>query len=185
MWSVKCQPFCVGLNVSESPQMPLVEMISIICRAILHLYSVHVGKGRDVRIIPSFWFGGYVLHVEHISCLIMNWGQHQLIIPFLFSIVLSALLEETLPENIFSFHLCCETLLFQFGFVFRNFAFSECSPYNLCWFLQWQANVMNNLTFVFLLYFFFLKLIVTCRLCVICVREDKDSTVKVMITRLT
>ena len=42
----------------------------------------------DVRIIPSFWNWGYVLHVEHVSCVIMNCGQHLWAIPSLFSIAL-------------------------------------------------------------------------------------------------
>ena len=44
---------------------------------------------------------------------------------------------------------------------------------------------MGALTFcVSFLMSFFLKLIVACRLCVIYVREDNDSIVKIMITRL-
>ena len=36
--------------------------------------------------IPSFQTGGHVLHVEHISCVITNCGQHQWTIPSLFFI---------------------------------------------------------------------------------------------------
>ena len=34
----------------------------------------------------SFWIWDYVLHVEHISCVIMNCGQHQWTIPSLFGV---------------------------------------------------------------------------------------------------
>ena len=45
----------------------------------------HVGRSlnlfmaitRDVYIIPSFRIWDYVLHVEHVSCVIANCGQHQ------------------------------------------------------------------------------------------------------------
>ena len=42
----------------------------------------------DVWIIPSIRIWGYLLHVEHISCVITNCGQHQWAIPSLFSIAL-------------------------------------------------------------------------------------------------
>ena len=53
---------------------------------------------RDVWIIPSFWIWGYVLHVEHISCVITNCDQHQRVIPSLFSIALWDLLEENITK---------------------------------------------------------------------------------------
>ena len=37
----------------------------------------------DVWIIPSFQIWDYLLHVEHISCVITNCGQHQWVIPSL------------------------------------------------------------------------------------------------------
>ena len=37
---------------------------------------------RDVWIIPSFRIWDYVLHVEHVSCVVTNCGQHQWVIPF-------------------------------------------------------------------------------------------------------
>ena len=43
----------------------------------------------DVWIIPSFGIWGYVLHVEHISCVITNCHQHQWVSPS-FSIALTA-----------------------------------------------------------------------------------------------
>ena len=35
----------------------------------------------DVWIIPSFQIWGYVLHVEYVSCVITNCGQHHWVIP--------------------------------------------------------------------------------------------------------
>ena len=48
---------------------------------------------RDLWIILSLRIWGYVLHVEHISCVITNCGQHQRVIPFPLSIALQALWE--------------------------------------------------------------------------------------------
>ena len=39
-------------------------------------------------IIPSFRIWDYVLHVEHVSCVITNYGQHQWVIPSPLSIAL-------------------------------------------------------------------------------------------------
>ena len=49
---------------------------------------------------PSFQMWGYVLHVEHISCVITNWGYHQWAIPSLFSIALWALMELKFHQKI-------------------------------------------------------------------------------------
>ena len=46
------------------------------------------GTSRDVWIIPSFPIWGYVVHVEHVSCVITNCGQHKWVIPSPFSIAL-------------------------------------------------------------------------------------------------
>ena len=44
--------------------------------------------------------------------------------------------------------------------------------------LQWQVNLMGALTVLYFLFdIFFLKLIVTCRFCVIYVREENYSNV--------
>ena len=72
----------------------------------------HVGRSfnlfmtttRDVWIIPSFRIGDYVLHVEHISCVIINCGQHQWVIPSL-SVVFQALLEENITRKLLSIYL--------------------------------------------------------------------------------
>ena len=58
---------------------------------------------RDVWIIPSSWIWCYVLYVEHVSCVSVNCGQHQWVIPSSFSIDVKALLEEPLPENYYPY----------------------------------------------------------------------------------
>ena len=39
-------------------------------------FNLFMATTRDVWIIPSFQIWGYVLHVEHISCVITNCDQH-------------------------------------------------------------------------------------------------------------
>ena len=51
-------------------------------------FNLSMAATGDVWIIPSFRIWGYVLHVEHISCVITNCGQLQWAIPSLFSIAL-------------------------------------------------------------------------------------------------
>ena len=58
-----------------------------------------------VWIIPSSRIWGYVLHVEHISCVIPNCGQHQWDSPSLFSIALEASLEENITRKLLSLSL--------------------------------------------------------------------------------
>ena len=43
-------------------------------------FNLFMATTRDVWIITSFRIMGYVLHVEHISCVITNCGQHQWVI---------------------------------------------------------------------------------------------------------
>ena len=50
--------------------------------------SLFMATTRNVSIIPSFWIWGYVLHVEHISCVDTKCDQPQWAIPSLFSIAL-------------------------------------------------------------------------------------------------
>ena len=68
---------------------------------------------------PIFSNLGYVLHVEQISCVITNCGQHQWAIPFLFPIVLEALLEEYITRKLLSLFLDLffKMLLFQDTFL--------------------------------------------------------------------
>ena len=51
-------------------------------------FNLSMAATGDVWIIPSFRIWGYVLHVEHISCVITNCSQLQWAIPSLFSIAL-------------------------------------------------------------------------------------------------
>ena len=71
----------------------------------------------DVSIIPSFRIWDYVLHVEHILCVITNCGQHQWVIPS-FLIALQALLEENPTRKLLSLSLDLffKILLFQVAF---------------------------------------------------------------------
>ena len=51
-------------------------------------FNLFLATTGDVWIIPSFRIWDYVLHVEHVSCVITNCGQHQCVIPFPLSIAL-------------------------------------------------------------------------------------------------
>ena len=51
-------------------------------------FNLSMAATGDVWIIPFYRMWGYVLHVEHISCVITNCGQLQWAIPSLFSIAL-------------------------------------------------------------------------------------------------
>ena len=42
--------------------------------------------GGNVRIIPSFRICGYMLHAEHVLCVITNYGQHRWDIPSILSL---------------------------------------------------------------------------------------------------
>ena len=63
-----------------------------------------------VWIIPSFWIWGYVLFVEHISCVITNCDQHQWVIPSL-SIALEALLEENINRKLLFLYISVRFVL--------------------------------------------------------------------------
>ena len=83
-------------------------------------------------IIPSFQIWGYVLYVEHISCVIMNCGQHQWAILSLFSIALEDLLEENITKKLLSLSLDLffKFLLFLVTFLIF-FSIAVLSPYFL------------------------------------------------------
>ena len=51
-------------------------------------FNLFMATARDVWIIPSFRIWDYVLHVEYVSCVIMNCDQHQWVIPSPLSIAL-------------------------------------------------------------------------------------------------
>ena len=65
-------------------------------------FNLSMAATGGVWIIPSFRIWGYVLHVEHISCVITNCGQHQWVIPSLFSIALEDILEENITRKLLS-----------------------------------------------------------------------------------
>ena len=78
-----------------------------------------MGIPKDVWIIPYFRIWGYVLHVEHISCVITNCGQHQWVLPSSLSKALRALLGENNTRKwlSLSLDLCFKILLFQVAFL--------------------------------------------------------------------
>ena len=52
-------------------------------------FNLFMATTGGALMIPSFRISGYLLHVEYISCVIANCGQHQWTIPSLFSIALA------------------------------------------------------------------------------------------------
>ena len=114
----------------------MIYMDTILCKTMgchiswsfIYLSSTTV----DVWMIPSFQMWGYMLHVEHISCVITNCGQHQGVIPSPFSIALKPGWRKTLLENYFPifFYLFCNILLFQVTFLICFFI-AIFSPYFL------------------------------------------------------
>ena len=94
--------------------------------------NLSMASTGDVWIIPSFRIWGYVLHVEHISCVITNCGQLQWAIPSLFSIALEALLEKNITRKLLSLSvdLFFKILLFQVTFLI-SFSTAIFSPYFL------------------------------------------------------
>ena len=84
-------------------------------------FNLYMATTRDVSIIPSFRICNfYVLHVEHISCVITNCGRHQWVIPSPLLIALLALLEENTTRKLLylsSWDLFFKILLFQVAFL--------------------------------------------------------------------
>ena len=73
----------------------------------------------DVWIIPSFQIWDYVLHVEYVSCVVMNCGQHQWVIPSPLNISLG-----------FAGGKHCQKITIPiFRLVLQNFAIPGCFPY--------------------------------------------------------
>ena len=79
----------------------------------LHPVILSVATG-DVWITSSFRIWGYVLHVEHMSCVITNYGEHQWDIPSLFSIDFRPCWKKT---SICIFSVVFQNLLFQATFL--------------------------------------------------------------------
>ena len=69
---------------------------------------------RDVWITPSFQIWGYVLHIDHVICVITNCDQHQWIIPSPLSIAVAAHYQKII---ISIFRLIFKILLFQDAFL--------------------------------------------------------------------
>ena len=69
-------------------------------------FNLSVATTADVWIIPSFQLWGHMLHVEHISCVITNCGQHHWVIRSPLLITLLAVLEENITStSVVSFHV--------------------------------------------------------------------------------
>ena len=95
-------------------------------------FNLFMATTGDVWIIPSFRIWDYVLHVEHVSCVITNCGQHQWVIHSLLSIALWALLEENTAKKLLflSPDLLFKISLFQVAFLIF-FSVAIFSPYFL------------------------------------------------------
>ena len=63
-------------------------------------FNIFMATTGGVFVSPSFRIWGYVLYVEHISCVITNCGQHQWAIPSLFSIAHDAFMEENITRKL-------------------------------------------------------------------------------------
>ena len=85
-------------------------------------FNLFMATTGDAWIIPSFRIWDYVLHVEHVSCVITNCGQHQWVIPSPLSIALKVLLEENTTRKLLSLSLhlysefCYSLLLSLYSF---------------------------------------------------------------------
>ena len=86
-------------------------------------FNLFMATTGDVWIIPYFRIWHYVLHVEHVSCVITNCGQHQWVIPSHLSITLLALLEENITRKLSSLSLdfCHSRLLSLYYFPSLSF----------------------------------------------------------------
>ena len=96
-------------------------------------FDLFMATTGDVWIIPSFRIWDYVLHVEHVSCVMTNCGQHQWVIPSPLSIAhYYTLLEENTSRKLLSLSLdlLFKILLFQVAFLIF-FSIVVFSPYFL------------------------------------------------------
>ena len=93
-------------------------------------FNLFMATTGGVWIIPSFRIWDYVLHVEHVSCVITNCGQHQWVIPSPLSIALEALLEENTTRKLLSLtlDLYSKILLFRVACLII-FSIAIFSPY--------------------------------------------------------
>ena len=101
---------------------PLVASQVVVSEKFWHYDDFPSATTGDVRIIPSFQIWGYELHVEHISCVFTNCGQHQIVIPSLF---LNSSLDFTGGKH------DQKTTLPKFRHVLPTFALRGCFPYIL------------------------------------------------------
>ena len=100
----------------------------------------HCTTTRDVWIIPSFRIWGYVLYVEHISCVIINCGQHQWVIPSPRSIDLYGNLGHAEGKHYLKITISI------FIVILKNFALLGCFPYIL--FYRYLFSLLSSVWFV-------------------------------------
>ena len=138
------------------------------------------------RAFPYFRIRNNFLHVEHISYVIMSYGQHQWIIPSLFSKFFRPCWRKALPQKYYHCLLtgltkfCFSILVLLYAVLSLSFLLTffwlgfHCSM-RLCFSpgnwssvgahykliyscLSWSVHLMGALTFLFLFYSFFLKI---------------------------
>ena len=95
-------------------------------------FNLFMATTGDISIIPSFRIRDYMLHVEHVSCVIANCGQHQWVIPSPLSIALKALQEENTTRKLLSLflRLVLQNFLFQVALLIF-FSIAIIAPYFL------------------------------------------------------
>ena len=108
-----CLRFCFSWWVGVGGFSKGVATFSHVDRS----FNLFMATTGDVWIIPYFQVWDYVLHVEHIPCVITNCGQHQWVIPSL-SIGLWALLEENATRKLLSLSLDLFVKILQFQVAF-------------------------------------------------------------------
>ena len=95
-------------------------------------FNLLMAATGDVWIIPSFRIWCYGLHVEHISCVITNCGQHQWAIPSLISIALWAWLEENITRKLLYLSLDLFSLYYFLPLSFHITFFTLVRYYSMC-----------------------------------------------------
>ena len=119
---------CIKKHLLNKDQIALISAFSHVGGS----FNLFLATTGDVWIIPSFRIWDYVLHVEHVSCVITNCGQHQWVIPSPLSIALQALLGENTTRKLLSqsLDLIFKILLFHVTFLIF-FSIAIFSPYFL------------------------------------------------------
>ena len=111
---------CRNTWLNPSSQESWLEY-DFVCRNIYYIFYVKVFTNarwqvRQWATVAQIW--GYVLHIEHISCVITNCGRYQWVTPSL-SIALQTLVEENIARKLLSISLdlFLKVLLFHVAFL--------------------------------------------------------------------